>query len=326
MIDIKEFERRYRTFEKLDNSNYPYTFKRFWLYKLKVENNESHILDIENRTKTATQLGHILKLWKWHEPFEFDSCYKKMEKSLETISDSYARIRNFNLTEFNKVPENDLRRIWNEFSTIKYENNKSNFIGEIVETITRPLMLLWGQTPAFDSVVRTKMILSNCPGFNNQRWEFRLWLRVMNELQQILFKNSELVDVFRKKSQEKYGITTIVPYGHFFDLYYWTENRVDTLIAKNALTLTKNKSNISFEEAKKKEDYHYLVSLLNQLRSAEKITAVERRNIEQNWRNQPNTRDLLLQDLERKIDQPIKNKQETRLKRSIPYPRKKTRL
>ena len=326
MIDIQEFEKRYTTFEKLDNANYPYTFKRFWSYKLKIENKDSHILDRENRTKTAIQLGHILKLWKWHEPYEFDPCFKKMEKSLETISDSYDRIRNFNLTEFNMIPENDLRRIWNEFSKIKNENNKSNFIGEIVETITKPLMLLWGQTPAFDSVVRTKMILSNCPGFSNPRWEFRLWLRVMNELQKILNDNSELVDTFRKKSQEKYGIATIVPYGQFFDLYYWTENKLDALIAKNAVTQINNKPSISFEEEKKKEDYHYLVSLLNQLRSAEKITAVERRNIEQNWRNQPNNRDLLLQDLERKIDLPNKNEQETKSKSSIPYSRKKTRL
>ena len=326
MIDIQEFEKRYSTFEKLDNANYPYTFKRFWSYKLKIENKDSHILDRANRTKTAIQLGHILKLWKWHEPYEFDLCFKKMEKSLETISDSYDRIRNFNLTEFNLIPENDLRRIWNEFSKIKDENNKSNFIGEIVETITKPLMLLWGQTPGFDSVVRTKMILSNCPGFSNQRWEFRLWLRVMNELQKILNDNSELVDTFRKKSQEKYGIATIVPYGQFFDLYYWTENKLDALISKNAVTLLKNKPSISFEEEKKKEDYHYLVSLLNQLRSAEKITAIERRNIEQNWRNQPNNRDLLLQDLERKIDLPTQNKQDTKSKPSIPYSRKKTRL
>ena len=245
MIDIQEFEKRYTTFEKLDNANYPYTFKRFWSYKLKVENKDSHILDRENRTKTATPAWDIyLKLWKWHEPNEFDPCFKKMEKSLETISDSYDRIRHFNLTEFDMIPENDLRRIWNEFSQIKDENNKSNFIGEIVETIARPLMLLWGQTPAFDSVVRTKMVLSNCPGFSNQRWEFRLWLRVMNELQQILNDNSELVAAFRKKSQEKYGIATIVPYGQFFDLYYWIENRLDTLIAKNAVTNSELSFNI----------------------------------------------------------------------------------
>jgi hypothetical protein len=326
LIDVQEFIKRYSTFEKLDNNNYPHTFKRFWLYKLEVENEDNHILDIENRAKTVTQLGHILKLWKWHEPYDFNHCYKRMERSLEKISDSYDRIRNFNLTEFDKIPENDLRRIWIEFGKIKDEDNKSNFIGEIVETITKPLMFLWGQTPAFDSIVRTKMPLRNCPGFTNQRWEFRLWLRVMKELQQILINNSDIVDVFRKKFKEKYGTTIIGPYGQFFDLYYWTENRLDTLIATNAGTHLKNKPNLSFEEEKKKEDYHYLVSLLNQLRSAEKITASERRNIERNWRNQPNNNDLLLQDLERKIDLPIKKNKAKKSKSSIPYSRKKTRL
>jgi hypothetical protein len=66
--------------------------------------------------------------------------------------------------------------------------------------------------------------------------------------------------------------------------------------------------------------------LLNELRKNGKISAVERRNIEQNWRNQPNTRDLLLKDLERKIGTPIQNKQENKSISSIPYSKKKTRL
>ena len=68
------------------------------------------------------------------------------------------------------------------------------------------------------------------------------------------------------------------------------------------------------------------MDLLNELRKNGKISAVERRNIEQNWRNQPNTRDLLLKDLERKIGTPIQNKQENKSISSIPYSKKKTRL
>lgn len=266
-----------------------------------MENKDSHILDRENRARTLQKLGSILKIWQWNRPYEFDYCFQKMEKSIEKISDSYNRIRNFSLIEFDKVPEKDLKIIWYEFGKIKDQDNTSNFYGELVMTITKPLMFLWGQTPAFDSVVRAKMPLLNHQGFNNTRWEFSLWLRVMKELQNYLNDNAELTITFRKKSQEKYGTNRIVPFGQFLDLYYWTENRLDTGLKTEDDFGVEKKQKIGFEEEKRQEEYHNLVSLLNKLRSAGKISAVERRDYEKNWRNQPNNRDLLMKELERKL-------------------------
>jgi len=207
-----------------------------------------------------------------------------MEKSIEKISDSYDRIRNFSLTEFDKIPEKDLKIIWVEFGKIK-DQDTSNFYGELVMTITKPLMFLWGQTPAFDSVVRAKMPLFNYQGFSNTRWEFRLWLRVMKELQNYLNDNAELTNTFRKKSQEKYGTNQIVPFGQFLDLYYWTENRLDSRPNTKVTIGAKKKPSLGFNEETRQEDYRNLVSLLNKLRRAGKISAPERREYEKNWRS-----------------------------------------
>jgi hypothetical protein len=109
MIEIEEFGRRYRIFEILDSESYPHTFQRFWSYKLKVENEDTHMLDRENRVKTLGMLGSILKIWLWHRPYEFDYCFQKMKGAVEKISAPYNRIRDFSLIEFDKIPEKDLK-------------------------------------------------------------------------------------------------------------------------------------------------------------------------------------------------------------------------
>jgi len=54
------------------------------------------------------------------------------------------------------------------------------------------------------------------------------------------------------------------------------------------------------EKREQKGNYRNLVELLNKLKKENKISAVERRNYEKSWRNQPNNRDLLIKELEHK--------------------------
>jgi hypothetical protein len=145
----------------------------------------------------------------------------------------------------------------------------------------------------------------------------------MNELCKFIKLNREVDESFRRIALKKYGTEHLVPYGRYFDIYFYAPYLATDNLKLETNSQPKNAQNhFSTIELQQKE----LVDLLNELRKNGKISAVERRNIEQNWRNQPNNRDLLLKDLERKIGMPIQNKQENKSNSSIPYSKKKTRL
>jgi hypothetical protein len=85
-------------------------------------------------------------------------------------------------------------------------------------------MFLWGQTLAFDSIVRTHALQHhNIP--KRTQWRFEEWMRVMESFQQGLRQQPEDVQLFRETSREKYGVESPVPYGQFIDLYYWVEGK-----------------------------------------------------------------------------------------------------
>jgi hypothetical protein len=323
MIDVIEFEKRWRIFEGVENKEKPHTFSNFWSYKLKIENETNHILDKENIERTLLKLGNILKKWEWNRPYSFEDCFKRLSQSLSRISESYNRIRNFSLKDFDKIPEKELRIIWKELgSTLEPQNNNQ---GQLIMPITKPLMILWGQTPTFDSAIRDYMWFSNYKEFKNPRWNCSFWLHIMSELSKFINQNTKVDETFRRIALKKYGTEKLIPYGRFFDIYFYAPHLATDYIKIETNSQPKNTQNhLPIIEVQQKE-YSELVDLLNELRKNGKISAVERRKIEQNWRNQPNNRGLLLKDLERKIGTPIQNKQENKSKSSIRYS-KKTRL
>jgi hypothetical protein len=147
----------------------------------------------------------------------------------------------------------------------------------------------------------------------------------MSELSKFINQNTKVDETFRRIALKKYGTEKLIPYGRFFDIYFYAPHLATDYIKIETNSQPKNTQNhLPIIEVQQKE-YSELVDLLNELRKNGKISAVERRNIEQNWRNQPNNRGLLLKDLERKIGTPIQNKQENKSKSSIRYS-KKTRL
>jgi hypothetical protein len=327
LIDIIEFEKRWRIFERVEDKEKPHTFSNFWSYKLKIEDETNHILDEEHIERTLLKLGNILKKWEWNRPHSFEECFKRLSQSLTRISESYNRIRHFSLKDFDNIPEKELRIIWKELGSIKESQyNLNNNQGQLIMPITKPLMILWGQTPTFDSVIRDYMWFSIYKEFKNRRWNCSFWIHIMNELCKFIKLNREVDESFRRIALKKYGTEHLVPYGRYFDIYFYAPYLATDNLKLETNSQPKNAQNhFSTIELQQKE-YSELVDLLNELRKNGKISAVERRNIEQNWRNQPNNRDLLLKDLDRKISTPIQNKQENKSKSSIPYLKKKTRL
>jgi len=327
LIDILEFEKRWRLFERVENKEKPHTFSNFWFYKLKIEDETNHILDKENIERTLSKLGNILKKWDWNRPYSFEASFKRLSQSLTRISESYNRIRHFSLKDFDKIPEKELRIIWKELGSINEpQDNLNNNQGQLIMPITKPLMILWGQTPTFDSVIRDCTWLSNSKEFKNRRWNYRFWIHILNELSKYIKQNINVDEGFRQIALKKYGTEHLVPYGRFFDIYFYAPYTTNDDLKSETNSQLKNTQNHLSTTELQQNEYSELVDLLNELRKNDKISAVERRNIEQNWRNQPNTRDLLLKDLERKIGTPIQNKQENKSISSIPYSKKKTRL
>ena len=187
-------------------------------------------------------------------------------------------------------------------------------------------MILWGQTPTFDSVIRKNMWLFKYKEFANSRWNSSFWIHIMNELSDFIKRNKNVDDVFRRIAENKYGTDQPVPYGRFFDVYFYAPY-LETDDQKSEPNLQSKKIQNSYSTIQlQQNEYSELVDLLNELRKNGKISAVERREIEKNWRNQPNNRDLLVKDLERKIGMSTQNKQENRSISSTSHLKKKTRL
>ena len=82
-------------------------------------------------------------------------------------------------------------------------------------------MFLWGQTVAFDSIVRDKLSQKE-DILTDKKWQFEHWKEAMILLQNDLRRSPKIVRLFKNISREKYGTDLIVPYGQFIDLYYWT--------------------------------------------------------------------------------------------------------
>lgn len=144
-----------------------------------------------------------------------------LRASLEKISDAYDRIRSYDLLGFSEVPSGPLELIWHELGRVKERGGRKSASGRYyVISVCKPLMLLWGQTLAFDSRVRASVPRGyGVP--QRQRWRFAEWSRVMRAFQGGLRRSPELVSFLKGMSLEKYGSDASVPYGRFLDMYYF---------------------------------------------------------------------------------------------------------
>jgi len=218
VVDLEQFESFLSNYNDL-----MWDYINFWKWKLKVENKKEHILDDKHIETAFRRLSRILPRWQTYRPFDASKCLQILRKSLQRISDAYDTIRGYSLLEFNEAPNESLELIWHELGRTKERGGRINRTGRYyVVAICKPLMLLWGQTLAYDSLVRQKApfwMPKDC------RWSFEDWKRVTGEIQRYLKQNSQITDFLKKKSKEMYGTDSLVPYGEFLDYYYWCQGK-----------------------------------------------------------------------------------------------------
>ena len=222
MFSLQRFDRNLEKMALADMGSCPNSFCRFWNWKVRTESSNQHILDSRNINETFSLLSPTLRQWRWSRPKNHQNLAVELEKALMGIQRSYDKIRRFSLLDFDMVPDEALRQIWDELGKVKPPKKGSN--GEYsVMAVTKPLMFLWGQTPAFDSQVREKMSGElKLSALDNDRWTFDDWHEAMESLQEILKKDKSFVKHLGETSEKEYGENSAVPYGRFIDTYfYW---------------------------------------------------------------------------------------------------------
>ena len=219
MILPDQLSSRIASFPKEYMTNFDYVWKR----KIKVEiNKSSHILDENNIKEFYNRLSFILPKWQTYRNGDNANPLKTLRESLANISDAYDQIRKFTILEFDEVPRKALEVIWHELGRVKERNGEKNKSGSYFAiSVCKPLLLLWGQTLAFDSKVR-KCLPKNY-GITSyfSKWTLETWIKTMRKTSHDLKANPELVDFIDKESERRYGKEAIVPYGRFLDICYW---------------------------------------------------------------------------------------------------------
>lgn len=223
--DLEEFEYRFQSFKKIDYESYPYCFGEFWKWKLRTETKSEHILDAQHIKETYDRLSQTLKIWQWHRPDSFFELAERLKDALEKMRDAYNQIRSYSLLEFSEIPNEPLELVWHELGCVKTVGGKNPCGYYLVMATTKPLMFLWGQTLAFDSVVRRCMPRFSILELGDNYWSFGTWKKVMVRFQESLKRQPKALDLFKEVSRKEYGIESLVPYGQFLDLYYWVKRR-----------------------------------------------------------------------------------------------------
>jgi hypothetical protein len=106
-----------------------------------------------------------------------------------------------------------------------------------------------------------------------------------------------VLDLFNRTSVDKYGTDTNVPYGQFFDLYYWTESQKEGCFKEDNSPIGKRKLTTDIGEDLRRKEFSNFISLLSSLKQSNKITAEEWREYEKQWIEYPQSRSGLIERL-----------------------------
>lgn len=316
LIDPEKINQRFAVFNKL----YMAQFDSFWKRKLAIESkNGQHILDDQHFLDTMEQLWSILLSWNAYRGGGNSVLELKPELklSLKSIKSSYDQIRGLSLLDFDSIAKEPLELIWNELGRVKKaDKRKSNSSYYYIIAICKPLMLLWGQTLAFDSKVRKKT-----PKFVplDNKWNFAMWEQVMTKFQKELRNNSSLIDCLTSVASSKYSKTTFVPYGRFLDIYFFNgpddpnketietyTNPEDSYAHKE--TNAGQVTNLEYEKflnSKGITSYQQFIGTLNQLHHNKKITGEEFRRLRSLWETETDltTREALAKRMRDQLNQ-----------------------
>jgi hypothetical protein len=217
MIPIDEFKRRIASFPHWNNFDY------VWKWKIKVESNGSaHILDEHHRMEAYARLCTILPRWKTYRNGDNSEPLETLRNSLDNISEAYNKLRRYTLLDFASIPRETLENIWHELGRVKEKDgNRSKYGYYSVISVCKPLLLMWGQTLAFDSFVRKHIPISYHMSKYSCQWNLNEWVRIMKQVSKSLSNDENLLEFIREESEKRYGKKTTVPYGRFLDIFYW---------------------------------------------------------------------------------------------------------
>ncbi len=219
MIVLEKFSKR---IEKYVNMDYGFNYYPFWKWKISIEQNDGHILDQNNVSETHEKLMPIMRYWQTYRPFKTSVISERLRHNLEEIGDAYDRIRQYDLLHFNKAPKADLKIIWNKLGCVKETDGKENRFSRYYSiAVCKPLMFLWGQTLAFDKLVKKNLPDPGYAGFSNNKWTFDLWYNVMKDYQRRILDLPDFVELSKIICRKNFGTEKFVPYGQFVDLNYW---------------------------------------------------------------------------------------------------------
>lgn len=218
LLDIDIFQKRLKSFP----SNYMKNFNYVWEWKISKENGVNSILSDKTLFETHFRLSKILNRWQTYRNGDNTDSIGTLKQSLRNIVEAYYLIKDFSLLEFDKVPIEPLAEIWHELGRVKEAEGKMNepSIYSII-AVCKPLLLIWGQTLAFDSRVRKNMDKRyQIPKYQG-KWVFREWIDGMNQICKELNESPECIQMIEMESHKRYGTNTPVPYGRFLDIYYF---------------------------------------------------------------------------------------------------------
>jgi hypothetical protein len=190
------------------------------LWKNEKESGGQSVLDDVLIEATYVKLAKILVSWQTYRRSKNHAPLTTLRESLDHIKGHYEKVKEYDLTRFNELPREDLEEMWHEFGRVKEYGGRRNSRGRYnVIAVCKPLMLLWGQTLAFDSNVRY-----NISGMDirmgQYQWIFEKWYDAMITFSDYLNDDEEIRDCINKLSMEKYG-DFLVPYGRYLDIYYF---------------------------------------------------------------------------------------------------------
>jgi len=220
MMDCHQLPYRIQKFP----NRYFLNFDYIWRWKIETDAKNPSILDAKHINETYRRLTKILPKWQTYRNGENSDPLSTLRDSLQNISDSYNQICEYSLLKFEEIPEKSLEHIWHELGRVKEFEGKKNERGYYyVIAVCKPLLLIWGQTPAFDSKVRKN--LPGKYGISNYKFKitFHEWYELMTKISRELINNNDCVKLINDLNYERYGVSNPVPYGRYLDIYYWID-------------------------------------------------------------------------------------------------------
>lgn len=221
-IDVESIIESLQSFSSGYRSHkYDQQFNDFWIWKNHVEKTES-ILDETHIDETWSRLRKILRGWQTYRGTKNDYPYRDLKKSLSEIAEPYKMLNEYSFLDFLKIPTESLEAIWNALGRVKEPQGKMNEEGRYFAiAVCKPLMLLWGQTLAFDQRVRFSLPRQFDVSMDDRKWTFSKWHSVMTSFTKWVKNQPDLVAFLEEESARRYGEQMKIPYGRFLDIHFF---------------------------------------------------------------------------------------------------------